>query len=1221
MTLSLGRLKKPLLALLLTVAISLLLLLGTITAVLNTEGGTRLALSFGLDRINALPGQSLSFGASQGTLVSGLTLENLIYASESLQFSTREARISWLPYSLLSGDLIINDISLQDSLLQLSATDESSAATSQPPLGDFQPLPVDVNIDNFSLQGFTLQQGEQSNTLDAVDFSLNMQGHDLRISDLALASNLLTVSGTLQLTLTDSIPVDAVMDWQYDSSPIPQYESFSGQLTLAGNLGTLTVQHSLRQPLDIATSGTVATGVFEGDLALELTHSADTLIPPLAPDYELVLNAVSLSTFGNLENLQLSLDTQLASAVVQSASLSSTATLAGERLTVTDLSLDTASGRVAGNGAITFAEDIGGELTYQLQEANPLAYWPTESPLAISNLASEGNINFSVANGSVTGLWQLSTVTGDFDSYPFEASGRLGYTDGSLSINEFQLATRDNRLTVNGNYTDALDLGWSLDAPQLDQFMPGLGGRLQAEGLLTGTVDNPQLRASASAGGIRYQGLALDDLQLQFTGHQDAVDGSLVVTDVSFMSDAESTYTVDSLIVGLAGTTSDHQISLEAASDLGALSLLLVGTLQDLSARHWEGNLQQATIDSPLDSWVLEQTTSIVLNGSAFSLGQSCWLLDDTSLCTSLSGQLETPTPTLQGAGQIRNLALTFLNHPDRRDSEPAPALAGLSYLPGNAELSGNIDGEFTFALDSNAGMQLDLTLQPIGVEIVLFEEATDDDAETIAMVPAQSYSLLPDSTFVAQLERDTWNLQATSRISGGVISDSMPLLGTIDSRMRIDSEQNLAGDISAEVDNIGWLETFTTDLENLSGQLNGNVDINGSLDAPQILMDLQLTNVEFAVVPLGISVSEFNASAISQANDRITLTANAASGAGRLELAGMIIEPFTAQLQIQATLAGEAFELANLPDVTLSISPQLDIDAGREAIDVNGDLHFPTLTVSLAALPETAVDVSRDAVVISYPPDQPDLAQSIGSEQATLFNRPVNANVDITLGDDVNFSGFGLTTRVAGNLNVQQRPDGNNLTYGELEIVDGSYQLYGRTLQIRQGKLLFFGAYDNPALDIRAAREVDGTTVGVLMNGTLKNIRSQLYSTPTLADSDIIAMIVTGRPFSELGQQEGNAVVGAIANLGLSRSQGLTNQVREQLGLDTLAIANTGNINNSILTIGKFLTPDLFIRYGIGLFDHQSKLALDYYLSERFTLQAETGEYQSVDLLYKVER
>ena len=180
---------------------------------------------------------------------------------------------------------------------------------------------------------------------------------------------------------------------------------------------------------------------------------------------------------------------------------------------------------------------------------------------------------------------------------------------------------------------------------------------------------------------------------------------------------------------------------------------------------------------------------------------------------------------------------------------------------------------------------------------------------------------------------------------------------------------------------------------------------------------------------------------------------------------------------------------------------------------------------------------------------------------------------------------------------------------------------MYRQSLDISQGKFLFFGAYDNPGIDVRATRKVDDMTVGVLMNGTLKNISSQLFSTPALADNEIISVLVTGKRFSEIGQQDSNALLAAIASLGIDRSQGLSNQVRSKLGLDVLSIDATDDINNSVLTIGKYLTPDIFIRYGVGLFDNESKVAVDYTLSERLKLQAESGEYQSVDIIYSVER
>ena len=76
-----------------------------------------------------------------------------------------------------------------------------------------------------------------------------------------------------------------------------------------------------------------------------------------------------------------------------------------------------------------------------------------------------------------------------------------------------------------------------------------------------------------------------------------------------------------------------------------------------------------------------------------------------------------------------------------------------------------------------------------------------------------------------------------------------------------------------------------------------------------------------------------------------------------------------------------------------------------------------------------------------------------------------------------------------------------------------------------------------------------------------------------------------------------------------------------QSLGLDTLAISSTGDVANSSLTLGKYLTPRIFIQYGIGLFETESTLAVDYTVSERVKLEAKSGSTQSVDITYTVER
>src|SRR5690606_12020662 len=113
-------------------------------------------------------------------------------------------------------------------------------------------------------------------------------------------------------------------------------------------------------------------------------------------------------------------------------------------------------------------------------------------------------------------------------------------------------------------------------------------------------------------------------------------------------------------------------------------------------------------------------------------------------------------------------------------------------------------------------------------------------------------------------------------------------------------------------------------------------------------------------------------------------------------------------------------------------------------------------------------------------------------------------------------------------------------------------------------------------------------------MNVPLRNIRSQLFSTPSLPDGDIISVLVIGRCLAEIGQgsEDSNALIGAITNLGIRQGQSLTNQIRNQLGLDTLTINSDGRTTNSSLTFGKYLTPKLFLRYGLGLFETESTLA-----------------------------
>ena len=54
---------------------------------------------------------------------------------------------------------------------------------------------------------------------------------------------------------------------------------------------------------------------------------------------------------------------------------------------------------------------------------------------------------------------------------------------------------------------------------------------------------------------------------------------------------------------------------------------------------------------------------------------------------------------------------------------------------------------------------------------------------------------------------------------------------------------------------------------------------------------------------------------------------------------------------------------------------------------------------------------------------------------------------------------------------------------------------------------------------------------------------------------------------------------------------------------------------------MGRYLTPDLYISYGVGLFQPGHVFRLLYDLGRGFQLQTETGVATGADLLYTLER
>jgi len=227
-----------------------------------------------------------------------------------------------------------------------------------------------------------------------------------------------------------------------------------------------------------------------------------------------------------------------------------------------------------------------------------------------------------------------------------------------------------------------------------------------------------------------------------------------------------------------------------------------------------------------------------------------------------------------------------------------------------------------------------------------------------------------------------------------------------------------------------------------------------------------------------------------------------------------------------------------------------------------------------------------------------------------------------LILGDRVLLNTAGIDARLEGDLRLQSNSKQELAANGEIRVAKGKYASYGVSLDISRGNLYFTGGpLEQPALDILALRTAGEVKAGVKVTGTPQAPVVQLYSEPAMADTDILSYIVLGHPIGADSSQSGMLLTAAGALLSQGESVTLQEKLKNRLGLDVLDIsAGNGDVNSSIITTGKYLSPDLYISLGYSLFSNTNEFKVRYSLTPDWEIESSIGTESGVDMFYKIE-
>lgn len=444
----------------------------------------------------------------------------------------------------------------------------------------------------------------------------------------------------------------------------------------------------------------------------------------------------------------------------------------------------------------------------------------------------------------------------------------------------------------------------------------------------------------------------------------------------------------------------------------------------------------------------------------------------------------------------------------------------------------------------------------------------------------------------------------------------NLPLPARIPLKIKPDGPVNL--NLSGKVREKGLLTIlFPEAVQTSRGQIQGHLSAKGTWEKPSLEGNLELTEAGADILPLGIQIKNVSAKAVFN-QDQINLTSlEMQSGPGRLTGKGTFWLKDRKIVKLEGKLTGDHFQIINRPGTNALASPNLDISGTPGHLTLAGVLEIPEALLS--GLQSGGFKRASTDVVLVDP--------SPSSKAGTGW--PIYGEIRLNLGQKVRMKAEGLDAFLQGGIAVNLTRSNSIKAHGEVQISRGYYLLQNQKLEIARGRFIFNGPPENPTIDVLALRTIRGkqrlqewveeVKAGITITGTVRLPQVKLYSSPLLSESDILSYILFGEPLKQGAGKQDLALLSKAARILLGGK--IPGKLAGLLDPDTVEIrSENGDFSRSVITVGKYLDPRLFLGLGGSLFDNSYQVILRYALTPHLEIETKGGTHSSGGIFFKVD-
>jgi len=847
------------------------------------------------------------------------------------------------------------------------------------------------------------------------------------------------------------------------------------------------------------------------------------------------------------------------------------ATLSSQRLTVSEGAIDGFGGHVNLAGFAAWAPRPSWSASGMAFDVNPASVRPNLPGRVSFGFEAAGQRFASNADLDVT----IHGLTGRVRNLPARADGRFAHRASTWELDHITADLAGTSLSVAGTISTRADLRFNLASQDLSLLGGGFKGRLAASGTVRGTPADPVIDATANGGDIEYAGVSAKtfDARVDFNPHS---SGNALI-HLRAHELAYSSYRLNELSFALDGPAASQTAKLVMSGGALKVEARAAGRLADSG---WVGELQSLDLNGaePL-RLKLVAPVGVHVSSKAASLERLCLAGSPARVCM-----------TADWSPRQWSASLTATDLPIRTLT---------------AGMSPRIDYGGIIAVDAEAIGRVDAPVQgSLHVKLTDAKLAHRTPSGRTATTILGNGSLTLNAAPDALLVELGFNAGSTGTIKGHF---------TAQRSTQTWRDMPLKGELEAQTADLDLLTLYVPQIDRAAGNVSADLAVAGTLGTPLLSGALAVSDGELDLYQVNLAMR----STVLQARlleNGLDFSGATRIGAGSAAARGHVEwhdgKPFG-----RFKLSGDHLRIVDVPEAMVEAAPDLTFALDGQTITVTGSVTVPQARIAPADL-SNAVRASSDEVIVGQ------------ESPATTQRFRVLTDITLTLGDRVSIDTTGLKGRLAGSVAVRSGVEAITRATGELNVHDGQYAAFGRRLDIERGRLIFNASpVDNPGLDVRAVKRFDDPTLGAVVaginvRGTLQQPQISFFSEPPLAggQQQVASLLLAG------GSLGGGPQLGTPTANGTRTNAELIGQgaaiLGQQLGSRIADVGVESDLNNDTsLVLGRYLSPRLYVSYGLNLTQSLNTVKLRYTLGDHWMLRTEVGQVGGADLVYSFDK